>query len=157
MLAWCSICVIRTASPGPTFARPHAYATRLIASVAFLVKIVVSRCAPVKAATRARAWSKAASASCASAYTPRCTFALWAERCSCTASMTTCGFCEVEAESRYTSGCPPSRRAKIGKSARTPSELSATCGIGLDVLARGRQLSRDLLAYHLGKRLVLQL
>ena len=23
MLAWCSICVISTASPGPRFARPH--------------------------------------------------------------------------------------------------------------------------------------
>ena len=33
MLAWCSSQVIRISSPGPTFARPHAWATRLIASV----------------------------------------------------------------------------------------------------------------------------
>jgi hypothetical protein len=92
--------VISTASPARTFARPHAYATRLIASVAFFVKIVVCGSAPTNAATRLRAPSYAASASCASAYTPRCTFALWLRRCSACASITTSGFCELAAESR---------------------------------------------------------
>ena len=66
MLAWCSICVTSTASPGPRFALPQEWATRLIASVAFLVKIVVSGSAPVNAAMRSRALSNAASASWAS-------------------------------------------------------------------------------------------
>ena len=39
MLAWCSMSVSSTTSPRPRFARPHVAATRLIASVAFLVKI----------------------------------------------------------------------------------------------------------------------
>jgi hypothetical protein len=72
----------------------------LIASVTFFVNTVVSRRAPVNAATRRRAPSYAASASCASAYTPRCTFALWLLRWSATASITTCGFCDVAPESR---------------------------------------------------------
>src|SRR5712691_7769295 len=38
------------------------------------------------------------------------------------ASRTTAGFCDVEAESRYTSGRPLIRRSRIGKSRRT------TCG-----------------------------
>ena len=42
MFEWCSIWVMSTSSPGPTLARPQEWATRLIASVAFLVKIVVS-------------------------------------------------------------------------------------------------------------------
>ena len=37
--AWCSSSVTTTASPGPRFSRPHAYATRLSASVALRVKI----------------------------------------------------------------------------------------------------------------------
>ena len=63
MFAWCSICVISTASPALTCARPHEYATRLIASVTFFVKIVVWGSAPVNAAIAARAPSNAASAS----------------------------------------------------------------------------------------------
>src|SRR5467141_3016876 len=38
------------------------------------------------------------------------------------ASRTTAGFCDVDAESRYTSGRPLIRRSRIGKSRRT------TCG-----------------------------
>ena len=49
--------MISTASPGPTFARPQAYATRLIASVTFFVKIVVRGWPPTNAATRPRAAS----------------------------------------------------------------------------------------------------
>jgi hypothetical protein len=36
---WCSSSVTSTRSPGPRFGRPHAYATRLIPSVALRVKI----------------------------------------------------------------------------------------------------------------------
>ena len=39
MFEWCSISVMSTSSPSPTCSRPHAYATRLIASVALRVKI----------------------------------------------------------------------------------------------------------------------
>ena len=60
MLLWCSICVSRTSSPGPTFLRPQAWATRLIASVALRVKIVVSGCrVHVARRSRSRAPSKA--------------------------------------------------------------------------------------------------
>ncbi len=38
--AWCSSSVITTTSPGPRLSRPHAYATRLIASVALRVKTI---------------------------------------------------------------------------------------------------------------------
>ena len=57
MLEWCSICVVSTRSSGPTFAPPHACATRLIASVALRVKIVSPTVAPANAATFARASS----------------------------------------------------------------------------------------------------
>ena len=66
----------------------------------FLVKIVVVGSAFVKAAILARAPSKAASASWASAYTPRWTLALCSRRWAASASITTSGFCEVALESR---------------------------------------------------------
>ena len=37
---WCSSSVTTTRSPGPRFERPHAYATRLIASVALRTKMM---------------------------------------------------------------------------------------------------------------------
>src|SRR6266566_1316093 len=83
--------------------------------------------------------------------------ALCSRRWSASASITASGFCEVAAESRYTSSRPPKRRPKMGKSLLTASELSATGGIGLDVLARGRELARDLPAHQLFQRLVLEL
>src|SRR6266566_2210427 len=83
--------------------------------------------------------------------------ALCSRRWSASASITDSGFCEVAAESRYTSSCPPKRRLKMGNSLLTASERSATCGIGLDVLARGRQLARDLGAHELFERFVLEL
>ena len=42
MLAWCSISVITTASPGPRLAPPHDRATRFIASVTFFVNTISS-------------------------------------------------------------------------------------------------------------------
>ncbi len=39
MLAWCSIRLITTGSPARRLARPHAWITRLSASVAFFVKM----------------------------------------------------------------------------------------------------------------------
>src|SRR5271165_4169834 len=81
--------------------------------------------------------------------------------------MTTAGFCEVAAVSRYTSGRPSNSRAKIGKSARTPARppegvlmkrsFSATGGIRLDVLARRGELAGHLLAHECLKRLVCEL
>ena len=60
MFEWCSISVSDDAGRrAPTFARPHAYATRLIASVALRVKIVSPGVEPANAATRSRAPSKA--------------------------------------------------------------------------------------------------
>ena len=56
-LEWCSISVITIRSPGPTFAAPQLYATRLIASVALRVKIVSPGVEPANAATLARAVS----------------------------------------------------------------------------------------------------
>src|SRR2546430_14361238 len=82
-------------------------------------------------------------------------FALWLRRCSASAAITASGFCEVAAESRYTSSRPEKRRAKIGKSAFAASERSATDGIGLDVLVRCRKLARHLGAHQLLQRLVL--
>src|SRR5947209_20334857 len=83
--------------------------------------------------------------------------ALCSARCAASASITARGFCEVAPESRYTSGRPPGRRSKIGKSARTAIRRSATDGIRLDVLARRRQLRLDLLAHELLQRLVCEL
>ena len=54
-LEWCSISVMTSRSPARTLAAPHAYATRLIASVALRVKIVPSGVEPVNAATLIRA------------------------------------------------------------------------------------------------------
>ncbi len=73
MFEWCSISVMSTSSPAPTFERPHAYATRLIASVALRVKIEQSDGQPRKAAIRSRAPSNSSVASRPSSYTPRCT------------------------------------------------------------------------------------
>ena len=66
-----------TRSPGPTFARPHVYATRLSASVAFLQKIVQFTGQFMNAAMRSRALSNSSVASAASAYTLRCTVPRW--------------------------------------------------------------------------------
>ncbi len=63
MLEWCSISEMTISSPGPSLNRssvlvglPKAYATRLSASEAFLVKMTSSRAgAPMKAATLSRA------------------------------------------------------------------------------------------------------
>ena len=67
MLAWCSISVSTTTSPAARWARPHDWATRLSASVAFLVKTISSGWpALTKRATPWRAPSKASVASAAS-------------------------------------------------------------------------------------------
>ena len=63
---WCSISVTTTVSPGPTFARPHEYATRFTASVAFLQKIVARAGQFSHAAMRSRAPSNSSVASAAS-------------------------------------------------------------------------------------------
>jgi hypothetical protein len=76
MFEWCSISVISTSSPAPTFSRPQAYATRLIASVTLRVKTVVLESQSVNAATRSRAPSNRSVASRASSYTPRWMLAL---------------------------------------------------------------------------------
>ncbi len=58
MLAWCSICVTTTMSPADRWAPPHDWATRLSASVAFLVNTISSASrALTKPATLARACS----------------------------------------------------------------------------------------------------
>ena len=55
-LAWCSMWVSTTTSPAPRLARPHAWATRLSASVAFFVNTISSAWpALTKRATLARA------------------------------------------------------------------------------------------------------
>ena len=54
MLEWCSISVTSTRSPGRRVRTPHAHATRLIASLAFLVRITPSRGAPTSRATASR-------------------------------------------------------------------------------------------------------
>ena len=66
MFEWCSICVSSTRSPGPTLWRPHEYATRLIASVTFLVKTTSSNAAFSHEAMKRRAPSNDSVASCAS-------------------------------------------------------------------------------------------
>ena len=104
MLEWCSICVVTTRSPGPTSSGPGqaiVLATRLSASVAFLVKITSSREGALRnRATLSRASSKAAVDSAPSVCIARATLALCRSRWSTIASMTTCGFCEVLALSR---------------------------------------------------------
>ena len=58
MLAWCSIWVSTTASPAPRLALPQVLATRLRASVTFLVNTMPrSEGAPMKRATLPRASS----------------------------------------------------------------------------------------------------
>ena len=60
MFEWCSISVMsEPRPPAPTFARPHEYATRLIASVALRVKIEQAGSQPTNSAIRVRADSKA--------------------------------------------------------------------------------------------------
>ena len=77
------------------------FATRLSASVAFLVKTTSSRLgAWMNAATLSRAASNASEASAPSVCIARATFALWRSRWSTIVSITTCGFCEVLALSR---------------------------------------------------------
>mmetsp|Transcript_72494 Transcript_72494/g.221986 ORF Transcript_72494/g.221986 Transcript_72494/m.221986 type:complete len:223 (+) Transcript_72494:442-1110(+) len=57
---WCSMTVSKISSPGPTFARAHVRATRLIASVALRVKTISHGSAAfTNFATRARAPSNA--------------------------------------------------------------------------------------------------
>ena len=55
MLEWCSIWVMSTRSSAPRLARPHAPATRLIASVALRVNTVSPGVEPMNAATLSRA------------------------------------------------------------------------------------------------------
>ena len=66
MLEWCSISVTRISSPAASSRTPHAQATRLIASLAFLVKTVQSRGAFTRRATESRPASKRSVASAAS-------------------------------------------------------------------------------------------
>ena len=71
MFEWCSISVMSTSSPSPTFLRPQENATRLIASVALRVKIEQAGSQPTNSAIRSRADSNASVDSRASSYTPR--------------------------------------------------------------------------------------
>ena len=66
MFEWCSISVSTTRSPRCTLPRPHVYATRFIAAVAFAVKIVSSGVDPSQSAIRRRAPSYRSVASTAS-------------------------------------------------------------------------------------------
>ncbi len=104
MLEWCSISVMTTSSPGPTCRSPgqaSVFAARLSASVAFLRKTTSSRSgAPRNAATLSRASSNAAVDSAPSWCMARAMLALCRSRWSTIVSITTCGFCEVFAESR---------------------------------------------------------
>ena len=54
MSEWCSISVRRISSPAVRLRTPQAQATRLIASLAFLVKTTVSRGAATRRATASR-------------------------------------------------------------------------------------------------------
>ena len=105
MLEWCSISVMSDLVAGTDLQRPPAQArvlaTRLSASVAFLVKITSSRDgAPMNAATLSRAASNASVDSAPSWCMARAMLALCRSRWSTIVSMTTCGFCEVLALSR---------------------------------------------------------
>ena len=101
MLAWCSISVSTTTSPGPRLARPHAAAIRFIASVAFLVKMISSEPgALTNRATARRAFSYASVASPASRYELRLIGAYDRSRNSDIASITRRGFWLVLPESR---------------------------------------------------------
>ncbi len=102
MLAWCSISVSTTTSPRPRFERPQLWATRLSASVAFLVN-TTSRAgagAPMNRPTLVRAASKRRVASSAMAYTPRWTLACVVSSYSRMASRTAVGRWDEAAESR---------------------------------------------------------
>jgi hypothetical protein len=103
MLEWCSISEMTISSPGPSRnlgslaaeveAFEMEYATRLIASVAFLVNTTSSGVtAPMNAATLARAPSYAAVASVPTVCTDRDTLALCRSRWRRIASMTWTGF-----------------------------------------------------------------
>ena len=75
--AWCSISVRTTESSGPNSDKPHAYATRFIASVVFFVKTTSSLpAAPMNSATRSWARSYATDASWLRWWIPRWTFEL---------------------------------------------------------------------------------
>ena len=77
MFEWCSMPEMRISSPWRTFASPQARATRLMLSVAFLVKMIsCTDAAFTNARTFSRAPSYAAVARSLSSWTPRCTFAL---------------------------------------------------------------------------------
>ena len=90
--------MITTLSPG---LNSMVRATRLSASVAFLVKTTSSRDgALMNAATLSRAPSNASVASAPRGCIARATFALCRSRWSTIVSITTCGFCDVLALSR---------------------------------------------------------
>ena len=74
---WCSNSVTAISSPGPSRRAAQPCATRLIDSVVPWVKMTEATSgAPMKRRTASRAPSSSWSASSASRYTPRCTFAL---------------------------------------------------------------------------------
>ena len=110
MLEWCSISVMTTSSPGPMApipsdqspsAQARVLATRLSASLAFLVNTTSSRLgALTNAATLSRAASKASVDSAPSWCMARAMLALWCSRWSTMASMTHWGFWLVLALSR---------------------------------------------------------
>ncbi len=104
MLEWCSISVMTTSSPGPTWNGPgqaSVLAARLSASEAFLVKITSSReGAWMNAATLSRAASNASVDSAPSWCMARAMLALCRSRWSTIVSMTTWGFWLVLALSR---------------------------------------------------------
>ena len=76
MSEWCSISVTRISSPSRSVRVPHAQATRLMASVAFLASTSPSRGWFTRRAAAVRPASKRSVASAAISYTPRCTLAL---------------------------------------------------------------------------------
>ena len=76
VLEWCSIIDTTISSPSRNSRTPQAHATRLMASVAFLVNTVASRGWLTRRATASRPASKRSVASAAISYTPRCTLAL---------------------------------------------------------------------------------
>ena len=78
MLLWCSATDRMTSSPAWSALWPHVFATRLMASVAFLVKTMFSgEAAFTNLATLQRASSYSVVARADSACTPRCTLLLY--------------------------------------------------------------------------------
>ncbi len=72
MFEWCSMTEIRISSPSPTWSRPHAVATRLIASVVPRVQIHSAALgALIQLATFSRAASNATVARLDSSWMPR--------------------------------------------------------------------------------------